>query len=212
MEVGRHVSPYGHLGLFWNPFGEVEHAAWRDLIATQVDLDDLARRLESPDFVVTLRGESGRGKSTHLRALHARFADLPFTYLPPQASPLTHIPRAKVVFVDEVERLGRWQRRRLFRRRSALALACHGDLSDELARAGREHVDLEIAGLDEARLVALVRKRIERARRDGNPGFHVARQQLCALLDRYGDDLRAINHALYERVEATRRNSLDVQV
>ena len=121
MHQGR--TAYGHLGLYWNPFGSVEHEDWTRLIVPQVDLDSLARQLRNPALALTFRGEPGRGKSTHLRALHAFFPEVPYTYLPPNASPRTPIPQARVLFVDEVERLSPRQRRKLYARPTPLALA-----------------------------------------------------------------------------------------
>ena len=109
-------APYEHLGLFWNPFGCAPARLWSTLCVTAIDLDALAERLRAPGFAVVFRGHAGRGKSTHLRALHGRFAALPYTYLDPDASPRTPIPRAPVHFVDEVQRLDPRARRRLFRR------------------------------------------------------------------------------------------------
>lgn len=196
---------YGELGLFWNPFGAPEHADWPSLIAPQVDLAEFARRLLSPRFALTFRGDAGRGKSTHLRALHAHFANQPYTYLGPNASPRTGIPDAEVIFVDEVERLSPWRRHRLFAGRRPLALACHGDLRGELKRGGRQVLDIDIRGLDEARLARVVHKRIAWAQRDGSPDLGIDSRLLTRLLDEHADDLRSINAALYDHVETRRR-------
>jgi hypothetical protein len=83
-------------------------------------------------------GDCGRGKSTHLHALHAQYPDVPLTYVGPGERP--RIPAAPVVFVDEVQRLSRRRRARLFRRRASFVLTSHEDHGHEL-EPGTQHTD-----------------------------------------------------------------------
>lgn len=194
-------APYEHLGLFWNPFGCAPASSWSTLCVTAVDLDALAASLHTPGFAVVFRGHAGRGKSTHLRALHDRFAELPYTYLGPEASSRTPIPRATVHFVDEVQRLGPGSRRRLFRRRASLALASHEDLRAPLEARGYTVRDVEISGLDRPRLEQIVVRRLDWAARPGSARTTIDRARLDALLARHGDDLRAIQDTLFDDIE-----------
>lgn len=197
---------YEHLGLFWNPFGEVPARDWPDLIETALALAELAARLRGGGVALVFRGEAGRGKSTHLRALHRRFfADLPYTYLGPDASPRTPIPVAPVCFVDEAQRLGRGPRRRLFRRAPALALTSHADLDAEL-ESRFEVIEHRIAGLERARLATIVARRVGWAARPGGALVEVADARLDELIAEHGDDLRSIQDALYDEFEALRRD------
>jgi hypothetical protein len=196
---------YSELGLYWNPFGAPERELWRELIVTQIDLEGLAGRLADPNFALMFRGDSGRGKSTHLRALHSYFPDCPYTYLAPLASPRSPIPEARVVFVDEVERLSPRRRRRLYRRRRALALACHGDLRTELEAVGREVLDVVVSGLDLPTLEEIARRRYRWAERSPDSFVPIESSTLGELLSIHGDDLRTINDALYGLVESQRK-------
>jgi hypothetical protein len=196
---------YAALGLFWNPFGCVEHSSWPALVVPSLDLDALAERLREPGFAVVLRGEMGRGKSTHLRSLHARhFAALPYTYLGEDARPRTAIPRAPVCFVDEVQRLAPRARRRLFRRGRALALTSHTELRTELEAAGYTILERTLAGLDLPRLRAIVERRLAWAAREPGLPLEIPSARLAALLEVHGDDLRAITSALYDEIEDRR--------
>ncbi|MFV8750854.1 hypothetical protein ACNOYE_09930 [Nannocystaceae bacterium ST9] len=198
------LPSYEHLGLFRNPFGCVEPERWSSLLVSAIDLDALARRLSEPGFAVVFRGEAGRGKTTHLRSLHARFAELPYTYLGPDASPRTPIPRAAIHFVDEVQRLGWLARRRLFRRAGSLALTSHADLEGELAAAGHRVESIVVRGLSRPRLEQIVARRLAWAARDAAEPAPIEPERLDALLAIHGDDLRAIADALYFDVEARR--------
>lgn len=198
---------YEHLGLFWNPFGEVPAADWPALISTTLALDPLAEALRAGGVALVLSGRMGRGKSTHLRALHAaHFAALPYTYLGAEASPRTSIPAAPVCFVDEVQRLGPRVRRRLFRRARSLALTTHSALAPELRPRFRV-IEHHIAGLDRGRLAAIVARRVRWAARPGAEARvpEISAARLDALLATHGDDLRAIQAALYDDFEALRR-------
>lgn len=195
-----------------------EPARWAELIVSSVELDGLAERLDQRDFAVVFRGAAGRGKSTHLRALHARFPGLPWTYLGPEASPHTRVPRAPVRFIDEAQRLAPVVRRRVFRGglrgRAALALTSHEDLRPELEAAGYRVEEHTIGGLDAERLAAIVVARLrwsarpghlDQAReRLGSGSGPLAPTQLAALVERHGDDLRTILDELYEQLESLR--------
>ena len=62
--------PFAHLNLRFNPFGEATPEERAKLAV--VDIERFAQRLCAPGFAVQFIGEHGRGKSTHLLALHAR--------------------------------------------------------------------------------------------------------------------------------------------
>lgn len=218
---------YEELGLFWNPFGTVETERWSELIVPRLDLDAVATQLRTSRLAVVFRGHMGRGKSTHLRALHTRFPRAPFTYLGPEASPRTHVPAAPVCFLDEAQRLAPRLRRRLYRkviragaRRSpersmgALALTSHEDLRPELEAAGYAVVESVIEGLSEASLRTIVDRRLRWAARPGvsletlRPSL--ADDPLLARMHaRFGDDLRSIQGALYDHLETLRDRAGD---
>ena len=170
------------------------------LAVVDVDLDAIAKRLAEPGFAVVFLGRAGRGKTTHLRALHARFSDLPYTYLPEDGQ-LPGIPRADVVFIDEVQRLAPARRERLFRRKASFALASHAVHTTELRGAGLDVEVFRVGGLTPERLQRYVERRIEWARRAPGPLPEVPRPLLVRLRAHYGDDLRAIEDALYDWVQ-----------
>lgn len=205
------LRSYEHLGLYWNPFGCPPPALWARLCVTDIDLEELGEGLARPGFAVIFRGRAGRGKSTHLRALHHHFSDRPYTYLAPDASANTSIPKADVHFVDEVQRLGTRQRRRLFRRRASLALASHEDLREPLARLGYEVRDIELRGLELGRLAEIVEHRLHwSARYPKAPAaglLDCLAMALPLVLEEHGDDLRSIQDQLFDHVESLRGQS-----
>ena len=190
---------YSHLNLRRNPFGLVPPALWGQVACVVgPPLLALAERLALPGQAVLYLGEKGRGKSTHLRALHAaHFPQVPFVYIGAGERPA--LPCEPVVFFDELQRVPRRRRAWLFRRRgTSFALSSHVDHTSELRRAGVEVVLVELQGLDRARLQQIVERRVEWVRRGSGPVPWLEDQALDALIDRFGDDLRAIEDHLYE--------------
>jgi hypothetical protein len=186
--------PFEHLNLRRNPFGELTLEE-RGRLAV-ADLKPLAERLAAPPFVLQVIGECGRGKTSLLVGLRARFPGAPYIYLP-EDGPLPRLPKAQVLFVDETQRLSRWTRRRLFRRGIALAIGTHLDHSPELRRAGVPFQTVRVGGADPEHVARIVTGRIEAMRRAPGPVPTLAPAQIAALVDRFGDDLRAIEHYLY---------------
>jgi hypothetical protein len=183
------------LNLQRNPFGELEARERAALAVVEPALLEQARELRQARQALLFLGDCGRGKSTHLHAVHALHPDVPLTYVGPGERP--RIPQAPVVFVDEVQRLSRRQRARLFRRRASFVLGSHENHGPELERAGLRMTTVRVGGVDTRRLKHIVTRRIEAARRAPGPVPRVPRATLEALTRRFGDDLRAIEDHLY---------------
>jgi len=183
------------LNLHRNPFGELEAHERAALAVVEPALLEQVRELGQAGRALLFLGDCGRGKSTHLHAVHALHAGVPLTYVGPGERP--RIPEAPVVFVDEVQRLSRRRRARLFRRRASFVLGSHEDHGPELERADLRVSTVRVGGVDVHRLERIVARRIEAARRTHGPVPRVPRATLEALTRHFGDDLRAIEDHLY---------------
>lgn len=189
--------PFAHLNLRRNPFGEPAPEERAALAVAEVE--PWAARLARGRFALQLVGECGRGKTTHLLALHARFPGAPLVRLGPDL-PLAVAP-GPLVFVDEAQHLPPRRRAALFRACGALALTTHEDLAPELRAAGLEVETVRLSGLDPARLEAILTRRLEWARRGPGPIPTLAPGACERLVARFGDDVRAIEDHLYEQVQ-----------
>lgn len=188
--------PFAHLNLRRNPFGEVppEH---RGRLAV-VDLDPFLDRLTEPGFVVEFLGESGRGKTTHMRALWDHFRDAPFVKVTNNPRQY-HVPRGPVVFIDEAQFLMRWHRRRTFRQnKTSFVVGTHESLASTYERHGLAYESVEVGGTDPDSVAEMIERRVEWARRGPDEVPKVSDRAVTALIERHGDDLRAIEHHLYE--------------
>jgi len=189
--------PFAHLNLRRNPFGELTPEERAELAV--VDVDRFVDRLREPRFALQIVGDCGRGKTTHLLALWARFPRAPYVHVFEGEKP--DLPEAEVLFVDDVDQVPTRRRRRLFRRPGSLAMTTHRDLSEELRRAERAFETIDVAGVGEERLLQITERRIEWARRGPGAVPVVGPEGVRRLLERFGDDLRAIEFHLYERFQ-----------
>ena len=192
--------PFAHLNLRYNPFGELPLEA-RPALAI-LDPEPYLELLSQPRAALQFMGERGRGKTTHLLTLRA-LEPGPYLHLP-EEGPLPEVPlREPLLYLDETQRLPRRVRKALYRGPSRLVLGAHEDHADELRRAGRPVTTVLVgASLTPERLALILERRIEAARRAPGPVPEVPLASLESLLSRFGDDLRAIEHHLYERVQA----------
>ncbi len=193
--------PFARLNLRRNPFGEWELAAWAGLAV--VDVDRFVARLRRPGFAVQFLGDPGRGKTTHMLALWARFPQARYVHVGENERP--RIPRGHPLLVDEIQRVPAGRRRRLFRRRVSLALGTHEDLHPELAQAGFDVETVQVGGsLDAPRLASILNRRIDAARRGPGPVPWVTESTARAMIDRFGDDVRAIQWHAYDVFQTLR--------
>ena len=196
------VLPYERLNLRFNPFGEIDPGE-RAALAV-VDVDRIVQRLERGGFAVQFLGRRGRGKTTHLLAILAKFPGAPYRHIA-ENERVTSLPRAAdgvPVFLDELQRLGRRLRRKLLDGRTPLALGTHKDYSRHLTRAGYETLTVDPAGrLNATTLREILERRIERARRDTGAVPGIDDDTIGDLLRRHGDHVRGIENELYERFQ-----------
>ncbi len=185
------------LNLMRNPFGE-PGVGERARLAV-LDVGAYEELLREGGWVVQFIGECGRGKSTHMRALHARFPEAPFRYVAEGESP--RLAPAPIWFIDETQRLGWWTLRRLFRGCGAMAIGTHRDHGAQIRRAGMRVEVVEVGGVDAPRLRAILERRLEWARRGEGAIPWFEDEDIEALLARFGDDVRSMEGELYELVQ-----------
>lgn len=214
--------PFHHLNLRWNPFGEPPpEDRGRLAVLAPGELDRWQARLSAGGWVIQFLADEGRGKSTRLHALSDRLPEAPYLYFAedePRRSMnrrLAGTADAPVLLLDETQRLSRWTRRRLWRRPGvAIALASHRDHRREAERAGLRVETVRAGAADEGRdpvelLAAIVRRRIEWAQRGPGAVPEISRETLAALVAEHGDDLRAIEDRLYDRLQTLERRTRD---
>lgn len=188
------VSPYARFNLRRNPFGELTPEERAEL--AMVDVQRWVEFLRGP-AAVQFVGPCGRGKTTHLLAIRRRLPSAVYLLLP-ETGPRPAMPDQRPLLIDEAQRLGFWQRRRVFAAGGPLALGTHGDLGPALRRSGLEVVTVELAaeGSPE-RLAQILNRRIEASRLTPAAVPRIELAHAVSLRDRFGSDVRQIEHHLY---------------
>ena len=194
--------PFSHLNLRRNPFGELT-AAERTALAV-VDCGEALRHLALPRAVVQVTGEKGFGKTTHLLALAAHFADKAYVHIPEgqrAAIPETGEP----LLIDEAQRLTLTQRWQTFRSDRRLILGTHTDYERALRRADRPILTIAANQFtNELRVHTLLNARIHAVRRDDGPIPSITISTASKLFAKFGSDIRSIEHSMYDTFQQLR--------
>ena len=204
MNRNANQLPFQHLNLRVNPFGEWSPDELRELVVTDVE-GFVAKLKEDKKYAVQFLGEKGRGKTTHLLAILRHFPDSPYVHLP-EDGPLPAIPEGNFLFIDEIQRLPRRKRRRLFRTARKLVIGSHEDVADELRVADFDVDTIHVhETMDADRLWTLLNARVEKARRGPGPVPRVLHSTADRLLKEHNSDVRAIQRSLYEIFQSMRQ-------
>lgn len=192
--LNKHLSPaFLHLNLAYNPFGELNKPQRQQLAC--VDLKHLLPLFKTQRFALQFNADHGRGKTTHLLALHALFPDAPYIKLHIDDKPA--IPRAPLVFIDSIEHLGFFKRLQVFTRCQQLVFTTHKDLAWQARCTGlalhNEQVSISLCQLHQA-----LNKRIEFARLSDGVIPEISLDCVKQLKRQYGDDVRAMEAFLYD--------------
>jgi hypothetical protein len=189
------MSPFAKLNLRRNPFGEV---TWEERSELAVaDTKPWVEFLRHPATAVQFIGPCGHGKTTHVLAIARSLPGAPYVHLPLEG-PRPAVPDRRPVLIDEAQRLGFWQRRRVFARGGPLVLGTHNDLSRLLRRSGLEVWTVDVAAdLSADRLMAILNKRIEASRITNGEVPCINRSYAVALRRDFGTNIREIERHLY---------------
>lgn len=165
------LSPYRHLGLWRNPFGELTPDERAELAV--VETASLLAFLEQTQTVVQFLGDCGFGKTTHLLALrmaihrrsgNAQTASEGIVYFP-EGGPRPSIPNGRPLFIDEAQRMSWLQRQNLLRRAGPIVLTSHSDLSAYFLRAGFQVLSVNVgAAKSPQQLAEILNLRLDASR------------------------------------------------
>ena len=191
--------PFVHLNLRRNPFGELPPEERPRLAVVEV-----SRWIEPlsgpPGFALQVLGDAGRGKTTHLIALREALPGAFYRHIGEgERVTARGIARGRPTIIDECQRLSPRARRRVFGRGDPLLLGSHEDHAPELRRAGYEVATIRPADATGCeRLHSIFAARLEASRRGPGAIPRVSDEAVGALRARYGTDVRAMEHCLYE--------------
>jgi len=195
-----HGLPYANINLRFNPFGELNPDE-RQLLAC-VDVSGLAQYLSAPRTAVQFLADHGRGKTTHLLALHKQCTMFPYIKLHQGDRP--SFDRSSGYFIDSIENLSLFKRLTLYRRFDHLAVTTHRDLSIEMKLLGLRVKTIEVSVTQVDVLQKIFQQRVEYARRSEGGTPEISLDRIKELQRKYGDDVRAMEAELYDYIDLLR--------
>jgi hypothetical protein len=191
--------PWARWNLRRNPFGELiadERAELAVLPPGQQTYDVFEQ-----GHALQLIGESGRGKTTRMLVLWRNLPSASYVYLP-EGGPTPPIPAGNPLLIDEAQRLTRKLQASIFCLRLPLVLATHADLTRPLQKWGYVVRTINIERDNTPELIhAALNRRIEASRLEPGELPEISFDEARKLAIRFGSDLRAIEHFLYERLQ-----------
>ncbi len=192
--MNKKQLPFAHLNLRFNPFGELTRE--QRAVTAIVELDDIPEHFSKSRIAIQFIGEHGRGKSTHLIALHKRLKHSPYTQIHIGDKPT--FSNDDIQFIDSIEMLPAARRKKIYRSTNILAITTHNDLTNELQAAGFEVISKRITVDNEQHIKKIFDKRIELARRNTGSLPDIDINTVRTLITNFNDDIRAMEHHLYE--------------
>jgi hypothetical protein len=192
--------PFIHLNLRRNPFGEFDAEERTQLANVELGsaLEHLRSRPQSHTPALQIIGQKGFGKTTHLLSIATHFPDAAYVHIPEGES--IAIPAVgEPLLIDEAQRLTLWQRLWLFRSRRTLVLGTHRNFTQHLKWAGRSVLTLDAARhTTPERIEKILNDRIKSVRRNSDSIPVVTSATAEKLFALYGNDLRSMQHHLYD--------------
>jgi hypothetical protein len=193
-------SPFHRYHLFRNPFGELTREERADLAVA--DIGPWLNLLTNHSSVVQFVGECGRGKTTHLLALSKQLPTARFIYIP-EKGPSPSLPDFRPLIVDEAQRLSHRKRNQLARVGGPLVLGSHCDYTHELQRYGLVvHTVFVAERVTPSAIYTILNHRIEASRHQLGQVPSISMQFAVRLFERFGTDMRGIEHYLYSQFQA----------
>lgn len=197
------TSPYHSWNLRRNPFGELTRGERAELAVVD-ELESWLEFLRHPRRALQFVGDCGHGKTTHLLALHRVLVGATYIYYP-ETGRRPPLPPQRPVLIDEAQRMGCWNQRRLFRGTGPIAIATHVDLSRKLRSAGFETRVIDMhRPLAAETLAKILNRRIEASQLDAHRRLLTIDLPLAeSLVGKFRSDIRAVEAFLYDRLQST---------
>jgi hypothetical protein len=193
-------SPYHHLHLRRNPFGELTQDERASLAV--VDVAQWVEALKDRKTALQFIGAKGHGKTTHLLAIKQSLSAGEYVYLP-EDGPQPAIPRTRPLFIDEAQRLSRFARWRVFKRGGPLVLGTHEDLTDELRQSRLNVIVVSVeANQSPERLANILNQRIKASCLPNTNVPLITLDQAKELQQQFGGDIREVENHLYDLIQA----------
>lgn len=202
-------TDYARLNLRWNPFGAMTRSDKQALTVPRLDLSPFVEKLRQPGYAVQFLRAGAPGKTTHLFFIRDHFPEAPCLCLD-QHTHFPMIPKAPVIFLDQLQEMPLHHRLMLFRRRASFALVSHRNHRWEFRLTGLDYDLVSLPAYSAVQMKEAIDRRLAWACLDPRqPLPTINLDTIVNLLERHGSDVAVLNY-LYDHVEALAQQSCKI--
>lgn len=204
--ASNHYFPFEALGFHSNPFRALTDEEWATIAILPPEICDALQQ----DTHIQILGDAGHGKSTTLRGLVSQLGQqgkkVEYEYLPLGQhhfiTPPSIIQNLDVFLLDEVQRLNRRQRNKLFsivtKHHVRLILGSHEDFEPRFSKNKLPITTIILDDIDPSFLGEMLTERLNYFRIGSNSPVYFEADAIDYLLDRFRRNLRLMEYYLYE--------------
>ncbi|MFZ0548490.1 MAG: hypothetical protein WAM60_23785 [Candidatus Promineifilaceae bacterium] len=194
--------PFFSLGFHCNPFRTLTDEEWAEIAVIP---SYVQQKLVVGYENLQVLGEKGYGKTTILLSIAAEKRHhgrrIAYEYIPEDGRTFqTPLDNLDDFFLDEAQRLEKKERKRLLTHPNApsLVIASHEDLASLFAAYGRSLTTIKLGQTELAHLQAVLNRRLAYSSLTEHPPFTFTDEAVQQLWDKFGRNIRATEHYLYE--------------
>ncbi|SEL22000.1 hypothetical protein SAMN04487910_2058 [Aquimarina amphilecti] len=184
-----------------NPFGGIDDEELLDIIDPKHSFEKLIQTLnqDSP-IIIQFVGRKGRGKTTHLRALHQLIPEAEMHFLNRSTYKWIVDNTNKYTFIDSVHHISWRKRLQLWRNYSlSYVITTHIPRDLEFLFCKRKYKTFYFNGITPEKLEIIIKKRISQFSYIKYQDILLNQTILNQLIQKFGDNIRAILNFLYDR-------------
>lgn len=196
------LDHYTQLNLRYNPFAYLNDEELLEVTEDRINLEAIADKIDSSDScLVQFYGKKGRGKSTHLQALHKHYFPEATFYKLQKNGKISIEKTEGILFIDSFQLLSLKNQLELLNSQQKLIIGAHHSCSILNFKQRQYHQKINFSDLKtEINFInEMVNSRMKLARlHPEKPIPKLKNSLLEELHDQYQNNLRGIQESLYE--------------
>ncbi|MFD2564030.1 hypothetical protein [Aquimarina rubra] len=185
---------------FHNPFGGIDDEDLLEVIDPKYDLEKCIQLLtmEKP-FIIQFVGKKGRGKTTHLRALHQLISNSEIFFLDSRNHQSISNTKERITFIDSIHHIP-WKKRLQLWKQSEISyvITTHWFRNIEFIICNRKHKTFRFKGVSTEKLERILKKRISQYSSLQQNEIIINPKVLKILSEHFKDNIRSLLNYLYD--------------
>ncbi|MBQ4803292.1 hypothetical protein J8L88_10570 [Aquimarina sp. MMG015] len=183
-----------------NPFGGIDDEELLDIIDPKHSFEELIKILnQDHPIIIQFLGKKGRGKTTHLRALHQLISNSEIHFLDRNSYKKITNPDNRNLLIDSVHHIPLRKRLQLWKSsNTSYVVTTHIPRNIEFLFCKRKYKTIHFKGLSLIKLESILKKRIAQYSSIEQNKVIIDTTALKMLLKHYGDNIRGLLNFLYD--------------